>query len=86
MIISLDVRDECSLLTVRGDGIGIPDSVPKDGGMGLTIMMQRAKLIGASFDIRSAAQGGTLVSCSLPQAPPMVEPRFADRKQDPYYA
>ena len=86
VIISLDVKDECSLLTVRDDGIGIPDSVPKNGGMGLTIMMQRAKLIGASFDIRSAAQGGTLVSCNLPQPPPMVEPRFADRKQDPYYA
>ncbi len=86
VIISLDVRDEGSLLTVRDDGIGIPHSVPKNGGMGLTIMTQRAKLIGASFDIRAIPKGGTLVSCSLPQSPSIVEPSHADRKQDPHYA
>jgi len=86
VIISLDAREEGSLLTVRDDGIGIPDQIPKNGGMGLTIMAQRAKLIGASFDIRSTAQGGTLVSCSLPQPPPVVEPRFAGQRQDPHYA
>ena len=86
VIVSLDVRDEGSLLTVRDDGIGIPDSVPKNGGMGLTIMAQRAKLIGASFDIRAIPKGGTLVSCCLPQPPSIVEPSHADRKQDPHYA
>ena len=86
VIISLDIRDEGSLLTVRDDGIGIPDSVPKNGGMGLTIMTQRAKLIGASFDIHSTAQGGTLVSCCLLQPPPVTEPSFAARRQDPHYA
>jgi len=83
--ISLDARDEGSLLTVRDDGIGIPVSVPKNGGMGLTIMAQRAKLIGASFDIR-AAEAGTLVSCCLPQPSPGVESGYAARKQDPHYA
>ena len=73
VVIALDARDEGSLLTVQDDGIGMPDQVPKTGGMGLTIMTQRAKLIGASFDIRSTAQGGTLVSCSLPQPPPVVK-------------
>ena len=86
VIISLDIRDEGSLLTVRDDGMGIPDSVPKNGGMGLTIMTQRAKLIGASFDIRPAPQGGTLVSCCLPQPSPGVEAHFVGRKQDPHYA
>jgi signal transduction histidine kinase len=86
VIISLDVRDEGSLLTVRDDGVGFPDSVPKTGGMGLTIMTQRAKLIGASFDIRSIAQGGTLVSCCLPHSSQRPEPGYAARKQDPHYA
>jgi signal transduction histidine kinase len=83
--ISLDARDEGSLLTVRDDGIGIPVSVPKNGGMGLTIMAQRAKLIGASSDIR-ATEAGTLVSCCLPQPSPGLEYGYAARKQDPHYA
>jgi signal transduction histidine kinase len=86
VIISLDARDEGSLLTVRDDGIGIPVSVPKNGGMGLTIMTQRAKLIGASFDIRATAQGGTLVSCCLAQPSLGGEFGYAARKQDPHYA
>lgn len=86
VIISLDAGDEGSLLTVRDDGIGIPVSIPKNGGMGLTIMAQRAKSIGASFDIRAIPEGGTLVSCCLPQPLPMIEPSHADRKQDPHYA
>ncbi len=85
VIISLDARDEGSLLTVRDDGMGIPDSVPKNGGMGLTIMTQRAKLIGASFDIGRSPKGGTIVSCCLPQ-PPGIETGHAVRKQDPHYA
>jgi signal transduction histidine kinase len=86
VIISLDAGDEGSLLTVRDDGIGFPGSIPKSGGMGLTIMAQRAKSIGASFDIRATPEGGTLVSCYLPQPPLVIEPSHADRKQDPHYA
>ena len=86
VIISLDARDEGSLLTVRDDGIGIPVSVPKNGGMGLTIMTQRAKLIGASFDIRRIGDRGTIVSCCLPHLPSVAEPAYASRKQDSHYA
>lgn len=86
VVIALDARDEGSLLTVQDDGIGIPDQVPKTGGMGLTIMTQRAKLIGASFDIRSTPPRGTIVSCCLPHSSSGVEPGYAARKQDPHYA
>ena len=86
VIISLDARDEGSLLTVRDDGIGIPHQVPKNGGMGLTSMTQRAKLIGASFDIRQIDGGGTIVSCCLPHPPSGIETGFAAPKQDSHYA
>ena len=44
------------------------------GGMGLTIMMQRAKLIGASFDIRRIGDNGTMVSCCLPHPSSLALP------------
>jgi signal transduction histidine kinase len=86
VVISLDARDEGSLLTVRDDGIGIPVSIPKNGGMGLTIMTQRAKLVGASFDIRPIGDRGTIVSCCLPHSPSVAESGYAVRKQDSHYA
>jgi signal transduction histidine kinase len=86
IVIALEERDEGSFLTVTDDGAGIPDPVPKSGGMGLTIMAQRAKSIGASFDIRKSAYGGTVVSCCLPNRVAPAEPVYAPLKRDPHYA
>ena len=66
VVISLEENEEGSLLTVRDDGIGLPDPLPKTEGMGLAIMAQRANLIGASFAIASKSGAGTIVSCCLP--------------------
>jgi signal transduction histidine kinase len=86
VVISLEPRDEGTVLTVSDDGVGIPMPLPKKGGMGLTIMAQRAKLIGASFDIRPAANRGTVVTCVLPHPPAGFEPAFETSKQrDPHY-
>ena len=58
------VEDEVTL-TVKDDGVGLPNSMDLQGGMGLSIMNYRASLIGASLDIRRGAGGGTIVICSL---------------------
>ena len=86
VVISLEPREEGAVLTVTDDGFGIPLPLPKKGGMGLTIMAQRAKLIGATFDIRPVANGGTVVSCTVPHPAAGIEINFDSTKQrDPQY-
>lgn len=85
IVISLDVRDEGTYLTVQDDGIGIPEPFPRKGGMGLTIMTQRAKLIGGTLDIRRGVERGTIVSCCLPHPPLDTETPYETSKADPHY-
>jgi PAS domain S-box-containing protein len=51
-------------MTVKDDGVGIPD-IPErmNSGIGLKIMSYRANLINASLDIRRDTKGGTLITC-----------------------
>jgi two-component system CheB/CheR fusion protein len=51
-------------LTVRDDGVGFGRAPAAGGGMGLHIMHYRARMIGASIDIRAAAGGGTVLTCA----------------------
>ncbi|MDX2088311.1 MAG: type IV pili methyl-accepting chemotaxis transducer N-terminal domain-containing protein [Kofleriaceae bacterium] len=52
------------VLEVRDDGIGI--GTPR-GGMGLRLMAQRARAVGASFEIRDGDARGTVVTCIVPE-------------------
>jgi signal transduction histidine kinase len=63
--IALGAVDDEVILTVKDDGVGFPDHLQSSGGMGLHIMNYRAKMIGASLDIRRGAGGGTIVLCSF---------------------
>ncbi|HEY3861364.1 MAG TPA: ATP-binding protein [Verrucomicrobiae bacterium] len=63
--IGLGAMEENIILTVKDDGIGFPDGREYNSGMGLHIMNYRAKMIGASLDIRRGAGGGTIVICSF---------------------
>lgn len=86
VVISLEPRDEGAVLTVTDDGFGIPMPLPKKGGMGLTIMAQRAKLIGATFDIRPVPDGGTVATCTVPHPAAGMEINFHSTKQrDPHH-
>jgi signal transduction histidine kinase len=64
--ISLAGTEEIITLKVLDDGIGIGDKRSGGPGMGLRIMAYRASLIGASLQISSGHERGTLVSCSGP--------------------
>jgi signal transduction histidine kinase len=86
VVITLEDHDDGTLLTVTDDGKGIPMPLPKNGGMGLTIMTQRAKLIGASFEIRPNDPGGTLMSCCLPHQGSAAETADKITRRDPHYA
>jgi len=52
-------------LTIKDDGRGFPETPFSPQGMGLHIMNYRARMIGASLDIRRGASGGTIVICSF---------------------
>jgi signal transduction histidine kinase len=66
IVISLDASDAGLRLAVADDGNGIPDPLPEPKGMGLRIMADRARVIGARFDTGSSPTGGTMIVCSVP--------------------
>lgn len=53
-------------VSVADDGCGLPATAVGAQGMGLTIMAERARSIGAEFTIGTDAGGGTRVVVSLP--------------------
>jgi signal transduction histidine kinase len=63
IIIQLEALDDGIALRVKDDGFGLPDSLPKNAGMGLRIMAHRASMIGATFQARRDASTGTIISC-----------------------
>jgi PAS domain S-box-containing protein len=63
--IGLGAVEEEVTLTIKDDGAGFGGAAGPGGGMGLSIMNYRAKMIGASLEIRPGAGGGTIVICSF---------------------
>jgi two-component system sensor kinase FixL len=56
-------------LTVRDNGIGLPDDAVQSKGLGLRIMSYRAQKIGGTLNIARGEEGGTVLTCSF-KAPP----------------
>jgi signal transduction histidine kinase len=54
------------ILSVSDDGIGLPESMPKEHGLGLRIMASRAGMIGGRFSANNRSEGGVIVVCALP--------------------
>ncbi len=66
ILISLDTGHGMTTLTVKDDGIGISGVPSSNQGRGLHIMKYRAKMIHALLSIKQGTNGGTIVTCSLP--------------------
>lgn len=64
--IALATKGERVQLTISDDGSGIKGRPDAAGHHGLTGMRERASVIGGTFRIRSAPEGGTSVSVSAP--------------------
>ncbi|MBI5664664.1 MAG: hypothetical protein HZC49_06220 [Nitrospirae bacterium] len=62
--ISLRKNHDRIIMTIKDNGIGIPEHAARKGGMGLKIMNYRAGLINASLDIRHDTDGGTIITCA----------------------
>jgi len=64
--IRLELVKDRPALTVWNDGKPLPPDTGRGRGLGLRTMQFRANAIGADFEVRRAAAGGTVVSCLLP--------------------
>ncbi len=64
--IRLGRQDGSWLLTVKDDGVGLPDDAHQASGMGLRILQYRARIIQGTLSVTNNADGGVLVSCSAP--------------------
>lgn len=67
--IHLGTEAVTSRLSVRDDGMGIPDPMPNQEGMGLQIMRYRANSIGGNLSIEPHPDGGTVVTCNFRETP-----------------
>lgn len=68
ILIELSLENGRIMLKVHDDGCGIPQS-PPSGGMGLHIMSYRARMIGATIEIKRGAEQGVTLACSLRNSP-----------------
>jgi signal transduction histidine kinase len=64
----LESRDGATILVIEDDGVGFESDNTNARGIGLLGMRERAALIGADFELESAAGQGTsiFVRCQLP--------------------
>ena len=53
------------VLSIKDNGIGVTKNGSKPNGMGLRVMNYRAGMIGASVQLDSVPEGGTLVKCTV---------------------
>ena len=68
--LTLDTRDGAVLLTVRDDGVGLPEAADaRGGGVGLDSMRERAARLGGELELEAAAGTGTIVTLTLPTEP-----------------
>jgi PAS domain S-box-containing protein len=70
IVIHLSKLEGSWLLTVQDDGKGLRLKRPDKNSMGLRIMEYRARIINGSLSVGNAADGGVLVSCSVPAGEP----------------
>jgi signal transduction histidine kinase len=69
ILIRLEVGEEGIVLSIKDDGTGLPEMLPKNRGIGLRIMAHRSTMIGGVFNARRDETGGTLVTCELRAKP-----------------
>lgn len=65
--IRLETTEQGLELRIEDDGSGLGQRASTSPGMGLRIMPQRARLIGAQFAVNARPGKGTIVTCLLPQ-------------------
>lgn len=62
----LEWVDGSGLLSIRDNGVGLPEDDHNHDGIGLHTMDYRARAIGGSLTVARRPQGGTAVACTFP--------------------
>jgi signal transduction histidine kinase len=75
IVIRLETTEDGMELSIRDDGLGLPDPSGRGSGMGLRIMAHRAGMIGADFTARRGETAGTVVECKMAVEPAAGETR-----------
>jgi len=63
--LQLSAADGATTLRVSDDGVGISNVSRSDRGMGMNIMIYRAKLLGGNLVVEEPGEGGTTISCII---------------------
>jgi two-component system, LuxR family, sensor kinase FixL len=63
--VTLDTSPGSAVLTIEDNGVGFPEVLKEDRGMGVDIMGYRARIINARLEIEAEAGRGTLIRCTL---------------------
>ncbi len=63
---SLSQDRDCLVLEIRDNGAGLPLEADRKAGVGLSVMNQRAKLLGGELIVESSEGKGTHVRCRIP--------------------
>ena len=66
VVVDLSIENGTLIVRIDDDGIGLPDQLPTDRGLGLRIMASRAGMIGAHISAKNNSAGGAMVTCELP--------------------
>ncbi len=65
----VDYAADALSVAVEDRGIGLPDQLPENRGIGMISMRERAELLGGSVSIARGPEGGTRVALKVPLAP-----------------
>lgn len=79
--IALAKQEAEIVLSIRDNGVGIPDNVSgKSTGMGLLTMNHRARMMGGVLSVEHDDDGGTFVRCQVPIPSPSTKTQRRNRK------
>jgi PAS domain S-box-containing protein len=67
--VALERRGSEVILTVRDDGVGLPEDFEQRGGLGIRSLKDRAALIGAQLLIENGETAGTVLTCCVQDGP-----------------
>jgi len=71
--VRLVARDGTIAMAIEDDGVGLPEDLDPEAGMGLRVMRYRAQRVGGVLEANRRPEGGTVISCVVHLPPDQDE-------------